>query len=226
MLVSIMHKHIHDGYILDACFQDSHIHVSMMHGPCIAWTYDAYICDVCMCVWCMYVWSLYDAHISDPDPGSLYMHVSMMRISVMQLKFCYGRTDKAILGVGWYVHPWSMFQGCIHVTLIHDAHMQCMVHVHVMHISISPHDLDACVFGHIPLILDPCVSTYDECVCGAYIYDLWPWLLWIYLWFLIHDPDAYMHIHNANIPDPWHWCIYLLCGKFCDGRTDQRISRF
>ena len=48
---------------------------------------------------------------------------------------------------------------------------------------------------------------------------------------MIFDPDydswstTLMHacIHNANIHDPWPWCMYLWCGKFVpDERTDEQ----
>ena len=65
--------------------------------------------------------------------------------------------------------------------------------------------------------------NYDECVCDAYIYDLLPWLWWIYLWFLIHDPDAYMHVSTMQIsmildPDA---CIYDAANLF---RTNERTD--
>ena len=59
----------------------------------------------CMYVLCAYVWCTY---INDPGAWSWCMHVSIMYVPMMRLKFCHqrtngptdGRTNKAILGVG------------------------------------------------------------------------------------------------------------------------------
>ena len=91
MLVHLMHV-----YMMHVCM----MHVCMILVWCTnvwytyfwSWSlilihaciYDAYICDVCMNVWSLYDAQMYDTYISDPDPWSLYMHVSMMHISVMQ----------------------------------------------------------------------------------------------------------------------------------------------
>ena len=91
------------------------MHVSMMH---ISMILD---CDACVYDARMYVACVY-------DPRSLIlMHLCMKRVSMiidphacvfdacmMRLKFCdgrtNGRTDKAILGVGYLLKPLSKFE--------------------------------------------------------------------------------------------------------------------
>ena len=58
------------------------MHISMIIDP------DAYVHDAC----------IYDTYKCDLQSLTL-IHVYMMPISMMQLKFCLGRTNKAILGV-------------------------------------------------------------------------------------------------------------------------------
>ena len=64
------------------------MHVSMVHVSMILDTWS-----------CMYDACIYDTYKCDPQSLTL-IHVCMMPISMMRLKFCLGRTNKAILGVG------------------------------------------------------------------------------------------------------------------------------
>ena len=50
-----------------------------------------------MYVLCAYVWCTY---IYDPGPWSWCMHVSMMYVSMMRLKFCHQRTNQRTNGQG------------------------------------------------------------------------------------------------------------------------------
>ena len=88
---------------------------------------------------------------------------------------------------------------------------------------------------HIFLILDLDVCGYNECVYDAYIYDLWPTFFGCIYDAYAYDPDAYacmmhlfmMHISLILVPDPdtcvYLGCIYLWCGKFCDGQLNKPI---
>ena len=94
MLVSIMHKHIHDGYILDACFQVSHIHVSMKH--------DGYMMHISVMYACVFDACMY-------DPCMMHIFLILIHACIHDAYICDAaeillqtnrRTDKAILGVG------------------------------------------------------------------------------------------------------------------------------
>ena len=89
------------------------------------------------------------------------MHVSMMHISVMRLKFCYGRTNKPILGVGCSMHVFrmqvSMMNLCmIYVFMIHV----CVIHVCMMHVW--PLILMHVCMMHISMIHDPDYDGYID----------------------------------------------------------------
>ena len=84
----------------------SKMHVYVMHVS-IMW---------CMCVRCGWHFvtdkailgggcMMHAQCIYDPGPWSWFMHVGMMHVSMMRLKFCHGRPNKAILGVGWLHSP-------------------------------------------------------------------------------------------------------------------------
>ena len=103
------------------------IHVWCMYQWCACqwcacqWCTYPWLC--CMCVWCGWNFvtdkailgvgcMMHAQYIYDPGPWSWCMHVGMMHVSLMRLKFCHGRTnkpiDKAILGLGYMIlvlHP-------------------------------------------------------------------------------------------------------------------------
>ena len=132
---------IHVSMILDpdTCMYDAYI-LMWLWCTCLlciypwplilihALMYDAYIHDpwyltmLYVCVWCTYLWSL----ILDYAACVCMMHISMildldpeacMYVWCMYLwcgKFCYQRTNKAILGVGCrHCSPWNI--NCDHL---------------------------------------------------------------------------------------------------------------
>ena len=108
---------IHDDCIHDACIQDVYVHDACIHDGYPRYMYVSLMRVFIMHVSMIHVFMMHMSTILDPDacehdapmyvaciydPRSLTLtHVSMMPISVMQLKFCLGPTNKPILGVGY-----------------------------------------------------------------------------------------------------------------------------
>ena len=138
------------------------------------------------------------------------------------------------------LYPWCMYEiSLVRVPMMHISMMfVSMVHVtmiHVCMVQVGMMDLGMMHLHHFKFCSERTNTQADS-------------RGWIYLWFLILDPDAYMHVstmhiymildpdacvydagrNDAYIHDPWPWCMYLWCGAFSlptDGRTNERTNK-
>ena len=105
---------IHDACIKDACMHHVCLHDASMNDAC---SHDACAHDAwCMCVWCKQVWCIYVWCTCLWSRSLILMHVCIYDVCIYNaaeiLLRTNERTNKAILGVGWFensnIHPYSV----------------------------------------------------------------------------------------------------------------------
>ena len=189
MLVSIMHKHIHDPWCMFPGFTYSCIHdawsMHCMNLWCIyMWCMHVCLMHVCMIlVWCTYFWSwsrilihacIHDAYICDAAEILLWTN---------------GQGNS---------RSWMIRASMIHVSRMHPCHINTWC-TYAMHGACTRH-------AHINF------PPWSWCMCvWSYTFDPWPlrvhiwWMcVWcIYLWSL-----TLIIMDISLILDPWPWCIY------------------